>query len=297
MRGRTRTVTLSALALVALLLVAVAAGVLLGVQLGGPAPDATGNGPGGPDGTTDVPGGATDSPDGTTDGYDGTGPDDAETTARPSGGDGTATDGGTSVGTAPGDTDAGGDGDAPPSVDDDRVTDEWHLQSDPDDPGTSSVDAGESVVASDDVERWVFAMVNDERRERGLEPYAYSDYMSSVARAHSEDMPDRGYFSHQNPDGELPWDRLGDDYGRHCRTVGENIAYNWVGRSVSSGSGTGTYDTEREVARALVTQWMNSDGHRSAILSDGYTVTGVGIYVEDVGGGDARVFATQMFCG
>lgn len=106
-------------------------------------------------------------------------------------------------------------------------------------------------------------------------------------------MYDRGYFDHVNPDGEYPWDRYGDVAGGTCRAYGENIATNWVDRRVRTSSGIEVYDTNREVANAIVDQWMNSSGHRRNILSSTWDREGLGVYIAP----DGQVFATQNFCG
>lgn len=77
------------------------------------------------------------------------------------------------------------------------------------------------------------------------------------ARGHSQDMATNGHFSHTGLDGSLPWDRM--------RAVG----YNWraAGENIAAGQPT---------AKAVVTAWLNSPGHCSNIMSDGFTETGVG---------------------
>src|SRR5690606_22210497 len=55
-----------------------------------------------------------------------------------------------------------------------------------------------------DLEAQMLDMVNKERVSRGLQPLAADPEMTSVARAHSQDMFVRGYFAHENPDGKDP---------------------------------------------------------------------------------------------
>jgi uncharacterized protein YkwD len=68
------------------------------------------------------------------------------------------------------------------------------------------------------------------------------------------------YFSHTRPDGS-------SCYTASSKISGENIAYR------------GMADTAEEAATAIVTQWMNSPGHKANILSPSYTTIGVGMYV------------------
>ncbi len=93
------------------------------------------------------------------------------------------------------------------------------------------------------------------------------------ARKHSKDMNDRNFFSHTNPSGEGPGDRM--EQAGFSGLGGENIA---GGRDTSEGT---------------MEDWMGSDGHCSNIMNPDYTVLGVGVYPgED---GPYRVLWTQNF--
>lgn len=78
-----------------------------------------------------------------------------------------------------------------------------------------------------------------------------------AARLHSQDMVDRKYFEHDNPDGEGPLDRI-KKTGYSGRLVGENIA---AGQSSAS---------------AVMAGWMKSPGHCANIMKAEYTELGVG---------------------
>jgi hypothetical protein len=67
-------------------------------------------------------------------------------------------------------------------------------------PGGDVGDAGAS-------ESEVFDMVNAERETAGVNPLSWSDALYDLAKAHSNDMCDRGFFSHVNPEGEGPSQR------------------------------------------------------------------------------------------
>src|SRR5690606_32923140 len=55
-------------------------------------------------------------------------------------------------------------------------------------------------------------------------PLTMDPALRCAARMHSKDMSDRDFFSHTNPDGESPWDRMGKTgYGGY-KAAGENIA-------------------------------------------------------------------------
>lgn len=121
-------------------------------------------------------------------------------------------------------------------------------------------------------EKQVLDLVNEQRAQNGLSALVWDDALASVARAHSEDMRDRHFFSHTNPDGLSPFDRI-KSYGISYRSAGENIA---AGQT-----------TPAEVVQA----WMNSSGHRANILNEGYTKLGVGY----ASGGSYGHYWTQNF--
>lgn len=147
------------------------------------------------------------------------------------------------------------------------------------DPGTTS----EGDVSSDEVEVEIHEQVNEIRVENDLNELEHSDEIAGIARTHSQDMNEREYFSHTNPEGESPADRFGDLYPAECRAVGENLAY------IQTGVGSG--GSAEEIAERIVEGWMNSEGHRENILRDGWDSQGIGVYMDD-----GRVDATQKFC-
>lgn len=146
------------------------------------------------------------------------------------------------------------------------------------------------------VERYVHEAVNDERTERGLEPLSFDTELRDIARSHSEDMAERGYFSHVDPDGNDFADRY-DAAGYECNANGyaggENLAQTWYDTRIATDDGDVVrYETERELADGIVTQWMNSPGHRENLLASQWESEGIGVAVTD----DNRVYATQNFC-
>lgn len=147
------------------------------------------------------------------------------------------------------------------------------------DPGSTS----EGDVTSDEVEAEIHEQINEIRVDHGLSELEHSDEIAGVARTHSQDMNERDYFSHTNPEGESPADRFGDLYPSECRAVGENLAY------IQTGVGSG--GSAEEIAEQIVDGWMNSEGHRENILREDWDSEGIGVYMDD-----GRVDATQNFC-
>jgi len=122
------------------------------------------------------------------------------------------------------------------------------------------------------LESEVVRLVNIERAKQGLQPLKENWELSRVARYKSQDMVNKGYFSHTSPTYGSPF-KMMESFGIRYSSAGENIA---MGQR-----------TPEEVMNA----WMNSPGHRSNILSPSYTQIGVG-YAKDANG---RVYWTQMF--
>ena len=120
-------------------------------------------------------------------------------------------------------------------------------------------------------EQEVFDLVNQIREENGLEPFVYNEILAETARAHSQDMIDRNFFDHTNPDGKSPFDRMRDN-GLSYSMAAENIAVGYPS------------------PEAVVEGWMNSEGHRANILGDCEEL-GVGLAL----GGHYGYYWTQCF--
>lgn len=120
-------------------------------------------------------------------------------------------------------------------------------------------------------EQEVFDLVNQIREENGLEPFVYNETLAETARAHSQDMIDRNFFDHTNPDGKSPFDRMRDN-GLSYSMAAENIAVGYPS------------------PEAVVEGWMNSQGHRANILG-GCEELGVGLAL----GGSYGYYWTQCF--
>lgn len=121
-------------------------------------------------------------------------------------------------------------------------------------------------------ENEVVKLVNAERSKRGLAPLKQNWQLSRVARYKSQDMINKGYFSHTSPTYGSPFQMM-EAFGVKFTAAGENIAYG--------------QKTPSEVMNA----WMNSPGHRSNILSSSYQEIGVGLAKDKSG----RSYWTQMF--
>lgn len=129
-----------------------------------------------------------------------------------------------------------------------------------------------SVSTASEMEKEVLEIVNQERTSRGLKPLTWAEDLANVARAHSRDMINRNFFSHTNPDGQSPFDRIKAN-GISYRAAAENIAYG------------------QKNAQAVMNSWMNSSGHRANILNANLKEIGIGAVKNQNG----TIYWTQVF--
>ncbi len=129
--------------------------------------------------------------------------------------------------------------------------------------------APQTVASSDfrtQVEQFVLAETNAARNQHGLAPLISDAQAAAVARAHSQDMLTKNYFEHTNMNGCNAGCRL-TSAGYAWRTYGENI--HWM---------SGYKLSAQDSAKKIVSDWMNSPGHRANILGS-FTYAGIGIAV------------------
>ena len=120
-------------------------------------------------------------------------------------------------------------------------------------------------------EQEMLKLVNQERVSRGLKPLVMSERLRRVARLHSIDMFQRGYFAHDTPGGRTPFQRMRRGEVRFY-AAGENLALAPTVRIAHSGL-------------------MKSPGHRANILNPAFRRVGIGA----VRGGLHGIMFTQDF--
>ena len=145
------------------------------------------------------------------------------------------------------------------------------------------------------LERAVQEAVNAYRRARGLDPMRYRDDVAVVAREHSENMAQLGFFGHVDQLGRGPAARFPSS-SLHC---GENLIQ--IPRAVASTRVLGvTLWRERDlfrmssprVAELLVQGWAASPGHEEQMRFPTLNVGGVGAFYEEEGG----LYVTHNLC-
>jgi hypothetical protein len=114
------------------------------------------------------------------------------------------------------------------------------------------------------IARDIFDRVNDERRARGAPPLVWHEGLAQRAAAWTLQMISTGEYEHSPPEFRAHPEFSG---------TGENILYGNRG------------------ATAAHVAWMESDGHRQAILMPGFDAVGIAVICRN----DGRMWATQIF--
>ncbi len=116
--------------------------------------------------------------------------------------------------------------------------------------------------------------INEIRQDHGLNQLQANEKLAHVARAYSQQMAEKNFFSHTSPNGGTLAQRV-SSAGISYRLVGENLF-----KSTNA----------PEPVSLAVQGWMDSPGHRENILHPGFRETGVGIWRD----GNTYYF-TQLF--
>jgi uncharacterized protein YkwD len=138
-----------------------------------------------------------------------------------------------------------------------------------------------AAVALTSSER-ALSLINRERTRHGCAPLKLDRRLTEAAERQSRDMATYHFFSHTNPKGGGPGQRV-KATGYVYMMVGENIEVN------------------SEEPEEAVDTWMNSPGHRANILTCAFRETGIAVYTQrddhSVRGVPAqyRAYWTQVF--
>lgn len=160
---------------------------------------------------------------------------------------------------------------------------------------------GRPQISIPELEMRIHELINKERQAQGLSPLAWNPSLLPIARGHSQDMSDRGYFAHNSPDGETFSDRYakGDfqcaiEVGTTIYGGAENLFQNNLWDSWHEINGVRTYDWNslQKIAESSVDGWMHSPGHRANILTPYWQSEAIGV----VFAANDQVLITQNFC-
>lgn len=130
--------------------------------------------------------------------------------------------------------------------------------------------AGQSLNVQ---EQKAVMLLNAARKEAGLEPLKVNLQLSKLAADYAVDMNTRKFFSHIDPDGKDPFDRMAS-IGIDFPNAGENIAL------------TPDVETGHKML-------VDSPLHRENILNPKFTEIGIGVRPDSRGG----VYLVQEFIG
>lgn len=117
---------------------------------------------------------------------------------------------------------------------------------------TSAVSTGAAAA-----EATALNLLNVDRASNGLKPLKLNSKLTALGENYAQDMINRNFFSHTNPEGQSPFDRM--------KQAG--ISYSYAGENIAINSNV----TAAEQA------FMNSAGHKANILSTNYTDVGIGV--------------------
>lgn len=131
------------------------------------------------------------------------------------------------------------------------------------------------------LERQTLKLVNDYRRQNGLQPLQYHAGLSQIARGHSNFM-----MSNTNQ-FKLAGKKV-SHYGflSRSRFAQERHGLGSVAENVAAGWGKG-----QKGIRGAIQGWKNSPGHNRTMLGKQWEVSGVGIRADETG----ELWFTQLF--
>lgn len=118
-------------------------------------------------------------------------------------------------------------------------------------------------------------LTNRNRLQSGAQALQTNISLTRAAQMKAEDMAGRGYFSHEGPNGETPWEWF-EKASYNFTHAGENLAINFI-------------DSED-----VVDAWMRSETHKKNIVNSSFTEIGIGTAKGHYQGREA-VFVVQFF--
>ena len=121
----------------------------------------------------------------------------------------------------------------------------------------------------------IISLTNAERAQNKVAALKESPLLDRSAQAKADDMAERGYFAHKDPQGREPWVWI-QEAGYDYQYAGENLAVRFVD------------------SQDVVAGWMASPTHRANIIKPSYTDIGVGI-AQGVYKGQPATFVVQYF--
>lgn len=140
---------------------------------------------------------------------------------------------------------------------------------------TEWINEYDSKGGASEFELEVVKLVNIEREKEGLQPLEISDALMKSARFKSQEMVDLDYFSHASP----VYNKKSNDITIPEMFGHENEIFKLTGNGTLSGAGENISGTKGAYGVPLspVSLWINSEGHKRAILDKEAKTVGVGL--------------------
>ena len=124
------------------------------------------------------------------------------------------------------------------------------------------------IISLNVAEKEMFELHNEARTAHGLGSLCLSPVLTKAARARSQDMLNRDYFSHYTPDGS----NITEQAKAQGYYSSDPSDYHAIGENIVKGGDLRDEDTPETV----FTEWMHSPGHRENILRGEFDEVGVG---------------------
>lgn len=136
----------------------------------------------------------------------------------------------------------------------------------------ATVTENNQEISLTDDEQKVFEKVNQLRKLYELYDYEINYDLCKLAREKAKNIRDLGYFEHHSPDLGYANDMM-DRAGIGYKSAAENLAKGELTPSTA------------------MLGWMNSPGHKKAIINETYKEIGIGVVYDD----DGVSYWVQMF--
>lgn len=127
--------------------------------------------------------------------------------------------------------------------------------------GGSDSPTSPQILDATSVASQSFELINQARSSEGVGLVAFDSELSRIAREHSEKMRDRGFFSHQDPEGN----------GLRSRLKAHGVSFSAAGENLALVSDTGN------PAGLAHQQLLASSEHRDVMLAKRFARAGVGV--------------------
>lgn len=131
-----------------------------------------------------------------------------------------------------------------------------------------------SFPSGSEVEVGSHQLINSERNRAGLRPLELDEKLSAVAREHSRNMREQGFFDHV--------DSRGRDFRDRARAAGVSF--------VAVAENLAKISSSTDPAQMAHAQMMKSPRHRTNIMNGRFNAIGIGVAVEG-----ETYWITQLF--